>query len=79
MKRLLLTGVALLVLSAGAQAGQCPALLQKGDAALASAELSDADKAKIVEMRNKGESQHAAGQHAESVATLNEALQALGQ
>jgi len=78
MKRLLLTGVAVLLLTTSVSAGQCPGLVKKVDEALASSQLSEADKAKVMELRNKGESQHAAGNHAESVATLNEALQALG-
>lgn len=78
MKRLLLTAATLVVLTSGAHAGQCPSLVQKVDEALKTAQLSEADKAKVMELRSKGESQHAAGQHAESVASLNEALQALG-
>ncbi|NNE21678.1 MAG: hypothetical protein HKN11_03630 [Rhizobiales bacterium] len=79
MRKLLLTGTMLVALTGSVYAGQCPVLMQKVDEALATSELAEADKAKVMELRTKGEEQHAAGQHAESVATLNEALQALGQ
>ena len=79
MKRLLITGAALVVLTTGVYAGQCPSLVQKVDEALATSQLSDDDKAKVMELRNQGEAQHNAGQHAESVASLNMALEALGQ
>ena len=49
MKRLLLTGLALMQLTTGAYAGQCPGLIQKVDEALTTTQLSDADKAKVVE------------------------------
>ena len=79
MKRLFLTGAALVVLTTGVYAGQCPSLVKKVDEALATSQLSEADKTKVMELRNQGEAQHAAGQHAESVASLNMALQALEQ
>ncbi|MDH3742526.1 MAG: hypothetical protein OER56_13110 [Hyphomicrobiales bacterium] len=79
MRRLLLTGAALVALTTSVYAGQCPGLIQKVDEALSASQLAEADKAKVMELRNQGEAQHAAGQHAESVASLNEALQALGQ
>ena len=63
MKRLLLTAATLIVLTAGVHAGQCPGLIQKVDEALKTTELSEADKAKVMELRNKGEAQHEAGQH----------------
>lgn len=78
MKKLLITGAAIVALSTTAIAGSCPSLVHKIDEALKTAQLSDADKASIMVMRNQGEEQHKAGQHAESVATLNAALQKLG-
>ncbi|MGI9463722.1 MAG: hypothetical protein ACR2OM_07275 [Aestuariivirgaceae bacterium] len=78
MKKLILSAAMVLALTAGAHAGQCPNLMQKVDEAMSSAQLSEADKAKVMELRAQGETQHAAGQHAESVASLNEALQLLG-
>ena len=66
-------------LSAPALAGQCPAMIGQIDAALASTPgLSDEDKAKVMELRDKGEELHNAGNHDESVATLAEAKAILG-
>ena len=41
-------------------------------------QLSDEEKAKVTELRAKGEELHEAGNHAESVATLAEAKKILG-
>lgn len=61
-------------LAAGpAMASQCPALMAEIDSALSSAEVSDADKAKVMQLRAEGEALHKAGDHAGSVAALNEA------
>ncbi|WP_238380900.1 hypothetical protein [Alkalilacustris brevis] len=62
-----------------ALAAQCPALMAEIDAALATAELSEADLARVTELRQQGEEAHAAGNHPESEAALNEALEILGQ
>jgi hypothetical protein len=70
---------ALVIFMAGtAFASQCPKLMQEVDAALPTATLSDEDKAKVTELRAKGEAEHAAGNHAESEAALNEAKTLLG-
>jgi hypothetical protein len=76
--RTLLAAAVLAVFVSPAFANQCPALMAKVDEALQTAQLSDADKAKVTELRQTGEEQHAAGQHAESEASLQEALQILG-
>ena len=66
---------ALLIAFAGpAFAGQCPALWAQIDAKMASADLSAGDKAKVAELRRRGEAEHRAGSHAASEATLKEAL-----
>ena len=77
IRRTLLAAI-LVVSSMPAFAFQCPGDIAKIDAALQTAQLSDADKAKVTELRNKGEELHAAGQHQESVDTLAEALKILG-
>ena len=60
-------------------AGQCPLEIKKIDAALAAnTMLSDADRAKVVELRDQGHSQHGAGQHKESLETLAGAKGILG-
>ena len=67
-------------LSVPALAGQCPALIDQIDAALAADPgLSDDAKAEIVALRDQGEALHNEGKHDESVAALQQALQMLGQ
>ena len=61
-------------LASPALANQCPGLWAQIDAKLPSAELSAADKAKVVELRARGEAEHKAGNHSASEATLKEAL-----
>ncbi|WP_353645095.1 hypothetical protein [Mesorhizobium sp. WSM2239] len=70
----LLASIFVLALACPSFANQCPSLVKQIDEKLQSAQLSDADKAKVTELRNKGEEQHAAGDHAASEASLNEAL-----
>lgn len=66
-------------LAAGpAFAAQCPAMMAAIDAALPTAELSDADQARVTELREQGEAEHNAGNHAQSEASLGEAMQILG-
>jgi hypothetical protein len=64
----------LLVLAGPAVASQCPTLWKQIDEKLQTAQLSEADKAKVVELRQRGEQLHASGDHAGSEAALNEAL-----
>lgn len=78
MKKLILTAIALFALSVSVHAGQCPADMAKIDAAMQTAQLSETDKAKVMELRAKGEQLHESGDHAESVKTLAEAKQMLG-
>ena len=77
IRKLLLVAV-VAAFATPALANQCPALMAKIDAALQTVQLSDENKAKVAELRDKGEEQHAAGQHAASEASLNEALKILG-
>lgn len=65
-------------LAGPAFAFHCPKDMAAIDAALPTATLSDADKAKVMELRAKGEEQHKAGDHAGSVKTLAEAMKILG-
>ncbi|OCP17629.1 MULTISPECIES: hypothetical protein [unclassified Ensifer] len=68
----------LALVPATALASQCPTLMAAIDAALPTASLSDADMAKVKELRQQGEDQHKAGDHAASEATLGEAKKLLG-
>jgi hypothetical protein len=62
MRNLLFTSAAILALSAGAaMARQCPAMMAEIDAALPAAQLSDADRARVTGLREKGEELHEAG------------------
>jgi hypothetical protein len=54
--------------------GQGPTLWKQVDEKLQTAQLSDADKAKVMELRQQGEALHSSGDHAGSEAALNEAL-----
>lgn len=68
----------LAAIPATAFANSCPTAMAAIDAALPAATLSDADMTKVKELRAKGEELHSAGDHAGSVAALNEAKQMLG-
>lgn len=69
----------LLVLSLPAHAASCPKDMKTIDAALAAGpSVSAEDLSKIKALRASGESKHKAGQHADSVADLHEAMRLLG-
>lgn len=74
MKKTILAAAITLALSVPAFAGQCPAIMAKIDEAMKTAQIDDATKAKVTELYNKGKAEHESGDHAASVATLNEAL-----
>ena len=78
IKSLLVTGTILAVLAGPAFAGSCPTLAAKAEEALKTATLDDATKAKATELITTGKASHEAGNHAESVAQLGEALKLLG-
>jgi len=78
MNKFILAFVVVGFLSVPAVASQCPGDMSKIDAAMETAQLSDADKAKVTELRAKGEELHSSGDHAESVKTLGEAKTILG-
>jgi hypothetical protein len=69
----------LLALAAGsAFAFHCPADMKAIDAKLATGvQLSDADMAKVKQLRADGETAHKAGKHDESVKLLAEAMKLL--
>jgi hypothetical protein len=78
MYRTIVAALFLAVASAPAFANSCPLLMGEIDAAMASASLSETDKAKVVELRAKGEELHQAGAHEGSMNALEEAKQILG-
>lgn len=78
IRKTLLIAVAGMFLAGPAVASQCPKDMAAVDAALPAAQLSEADKTKVMELRAQGEEQHKAGDHAASVKTLAEAKKMLG-
>ncbi len=78
MKKLFLAAVIALGLSTPALAHQCPSLMGKIDEAMKASTADEATKAKVTELYNKGKTEHDAGDHDASVASLNEALALLG-
>lgn len=78
MKKFILAAAMTLALATPAFAGQCPAIMAKIDEAMKTATADDATKAKIMELYDKGKAEHDGGDHAASVASLNEALALLG-
>ena len=77
-RKLAIASALVLAMAGQALAGQCPSMVKAIDAALQTASLSEADKAKVMELRNKGEAEHQAGSHAEAIKTLDEAKKMLG-
>ena len=78
MKTFMTATLLSLALAGPAFASQCPADMSKIDAALQTAQLTDEQKARVMELRQQGEQQHQAGQHQQSMETLGEAKELLG-
>ena len=79
MKRILTAVVLSLFVSGPAFAGTCPVMVKGIDAALAAMpDLSAEKTAEVKSLRDEGDAQHKAGQHAESVETLQKAKDILG-
>jgi hypothetical protein len=80
MIKRLLTAMALSAfLATPAFAGSCPIMVKEIDQALASSPSVSAEKiAEARGLRDKGEALHEAGQHGESVKTLQKAKKILG-
>ena len=77
MKRIVLAG-ALLLATSIAFAFHCPKDMAAIDAALAkNPKLSEADMAKVKQLRAEGEADHKAGNHQESVDKLAQAMKIL--
>lgn len=78
VRKVLIATAASLFLAGPAFSMHCPKDMAAIDEALPKAELSDEQKAKVMELRAKGEEQHKAGDHEASVKTLAEAMEILG-
>lgn len=78
-KHLIAIGVALCGAAGAALAHNCPNEMKAIDAALAKQPaLSEADMAKVRQLRAEGEAAHKAGRHDESMKALREARRLLG-
>ncbi len=65
--------------ASSAFAGSCPVMVKAIDAALSSGtSLSTEQAAEVKALRDQGDAEHAAGKHAEAVATLQTAKGMLG-
>lgn len=73
-----LLAVSLFCISGLAFAHGCPGEMKKIDTALPTAKLSAQDASKVKELRAKGEEQHKAGQHTESMKSLGDAKKIMG-
>jgi hypothetical protein len=80
MKSIKICAFALIVaLAAGtAFASSCPMDMRQIDAAMATSTISMADMGKVKALRAEGEKMHKSGDHAGSVAALDEAKDLLG-
>lgn len=74
MLRVILAVLALSFGAGSAFAFHCPADMAKIDAAMKTAKLSAANKAKVQTYRKEGETLHKAGKHQQSVDTLAKAM-----
>lgn len=77
IRRMFLAAAATLLLATPALAGHCPKDAAAIDAYLAKASVSDTLKAEVTALKDKGMELHNAGNHAESEATLAEAMRML--
>jgi len=79
MKTRIAFGLLALALSGAAFAHHCPTDMKAIDEALAAnPKLTEMQMSEVRMLRAKGEEQHMAGQHDESVATLHKAMEILG-
>lgn len=67
-----------LLMATPAFAFQCPAMMAAIDDALPQASLSEADRERVVELRQQGEAAHGSGDHSTSETLLAEAMEILG-
>lgn len=72
------TALFLALAPVNAFANQCPTMMTAIDAALPNASLSEADMAKVKQLRQQGEQLHQSGDHTGSEAALGEAKKMLG-
>lgn len=74
-----LFAVTLMTFSSFAFAHGCPVEMKKIDAKIQTTKLNASDLAKVKDLRAQGESEHKAGKHTESMASLAEANKLLSR
>lgn len=78
MKKIIIAAALVAALATPALANKCPSIMKKIDAAMATTQVDEATKTKVMALYEKGKAEHASGDHAASEADLNEALKLLG-
>lgn len=78
MKAVIAATLLSLALAGPAFAFHCPADMAAIDQALQTAQLTDEQKAQVMQLRQEGERLHQAGQHQQSLDTLAQAKGILG-
>ena len=78
LRKSLLIAATTIFMTGTALAFHCPKDMAAIDAALPNGSWREAYRAKVMELRAKGEEQHKAGDHGASVKTLGEAMKILG-
>jgi hypothetical protein len=78
MKKTALAAALIFGLTAPAFAGNCPVLMGQFEEALSTSTADDATKASATALYETGKAAHDAGEHAASIAALEEALALLG-
>jgi hypothetical protein len=73
MIRVLVVAFALVIVATPAFARRCPQEMAKIDAALPTAQVSQAEKQRATDLRRQGEEHHRAGRHPESERALDQA------
>ncbi|MDP2620880.1 MAG: hypothetical protein Q8P46_12020 [Hyphomicrobiales bacterium] len=77
LRKTLLAGAALALFATPALAFHCPMDAAAIDAGLAKASLTDAQKAEITALKDKGMAEHSSGNHDEAQKSLAEAMRKL--
>lgn len=78
MRRIVAACLAGALVAGSAYATSCPKHMKAIDNALKTAKLDAAKKKQVMDLRAKGEAQHKAGKHADSLKSLAQAEKLLG-
>ena len=78
MKKIVLASVIALGLASPALANHCPMDMKKIEAAMKTTMADEATKKKVMELYNKGKTEHESGNHEASMKDLGDAMKLLG-